>query len=83
MAERRLVVDFAQDAELPTQVPGAKVHSRDGQTLVLDFDPGATSAPALIARIAAAHAVEDIRLEGMAIEAVIARFYAMHGAAEA
>ena len=42
-----------------------------------------TTAPALIARIAADHAVEDIRLEGMAIEAVIARFYAMHGAAEA
>jgi ABC-2 type transport system ATP-binding protein len=59
------------------------VHSRDGQTLVLDFDPAQTAAPALIARIAAAHAVEDIRLEGMAIEAVIARFYAMHGAAEA
>jgi ABC-2 type transport system ATP-binding protein len=27
--------------------------------------------------------VEDIRLEGLPIEAVIARFYAMHGAAEA
>jgi len=82
MAERRLVVDFAQDAELPGQVEGARVHSRDGQTLVLDFDPAQTAAPALIARIAAAHAVEDIRLEGLAIEAVIARFYAMHGAAE-
>jgi ABC-2 type transport system ATP-binding protein len=83
MAERRLVVDFAQDAELPVQVEGARVHSRDGQTLVLDFDPSVTAAPALIARIAGAHAVEDIRLEGLAIEAVIARFYAMHGAGEA
>jgi ABC-2 type transport system ATP-binding protein len=83
MAERRLVVDFAQDAELPVQVEGARVHSRDGQTLVLDFDPALTAAPALIARIAGAHAVEDIRLEGLAIEAVIARFYAMHGAGEA
>jgi ABC-2 type transport system ATP-binding protein len=83
MAERRLVVDFAQDAALPAHVEGARVHSRDGQTLVLDFDPAVTTAPALIARIAAGHAVEDIRLEGLAIEAVIARFYAMHGAAEA
>jgi ABC-2 type transport system ATP-binding protein len=83
MAERRLIVDFAQDAALPAHVPGATVHARDGQTLVLDFDPSVTTAPALIARIAAEHAVEDIRLEGMAIEAVIARFYAMHGAAEA
>jgi ABC-2 type transport system ATP-binding protein len=83
MAERRLVVDFAQGAALPSEVPGATVHARDGQTLSLDFDPAVTSAPALIARIAADHAVEDIRLEGLAIEAVIARFYAMHGAAEA
>jgi ABC-2 type transport system ATP-binding protein len=81
-AERRLVVDFAQDASLPEQVDGTRVHSRDGRTLVLDFDPATTSAPALIARIAAEHAVEDIRLEGLPIEAVIARFYAMHGAAE-
>jgi len=83
MAERRLVVDFAQDAVLPAQVHGATVQSRDGQTLVLDFDPAVTTAPSLIARIAAEHPVEDIRLEGMAIEAVIARFYAMHGASEA
>jgi ABC-2 type transport system ATP-binding protein len=83
MAERRLVVDFAPHAQLPLQVDGARVHSRDGQTLVLDFDPAVTAAPALIARIAGAHAVEDIRLEGLAIEAVIARFYAMHGAGEA
>src|SRR4051812_28038557 len=67
MAERRLVVDLAQDAELPGQVEGARVPSRDGQTLVLDFDPAVTAAPALIARIAGAHAVEDIRLEGLAI----------------
>jgi ABC-2 type transport system ATP-binding protein len=41
------------------------------------------SAPALIARIAAEHAVEDIRVEQPAIEEVIARFYHLHGAAEA
>jgi len=87
LAERRLVVDFAQEAQLPddlgTHWPGVRVNARDGRTLVLDFDPAAVSAPALIARIAAEHAVEDIRLEGLAIEAVIARFYAMHGAADA
>jgi len=87
LAERRLVVDFAQEAQLPDDLGahwlGVRVNARDGRTLVLDFDPAAVSAPALIARIAAEHAVEDIRLEGLAIEAVIARFYAMHGAADA
>ncbi len=87
LAERRLVVDFAQEAQLPEDLgahwPGVRLNARDGRTLVLDFDPAAVSAPALIARIAAEHAVEDIRLEGLAIEAVIARFYAMHGAADA
>ncbi|MBS0341034.1 MAG: ABC transporter ATP-binding protein [Proteobacteria bacterium] len=83
MAQRRLVVDFAQGAALPRQVPGTTLCSREGQTMVLEFDPAMTAAPALIARIAAAHPVEDIRLEGLAIEAVISRFYDMHGAAEA
>ncbi|MBS0450756.1 MAG: ABC transporter ATP-binding protein [Proteobacteria bacterium] len=83
MAQRRLVVDFAQGAALPQQVAGATLCSREGQTLVLEFDPAVTAAPALIARIAAEHPVEDIRLEGLAIEAVISRFYDMHGAAEA
>ncbi len=36
----------------------------------------------LIAQVAAAHAVEDIRLEALPIEEVITRFYALHGAHE-
>ena len=44
--------------------------------------PARTSAPALIARIAASHEVEDIHVEQPAIEAVIASFYRRHGAAE-
>ena len=83
MAQRQLIVDFAQGVVPPEQVAGATVRSREGRTLVLDFDPAVTAAPALIARIAADNPVEDIRLEGLAIEAVISRFYAMHGAAEA
>lgn len=87
LAERRLVVDFAgvaPDAQaLAAALPGARVLSREGSELVLGFDPSRVTAPALIARIVATHAVEDIRVEGLAIEEVIARFYAMHGAAEA
>jgi ABC-2 type transport system ATP-binding protein len=83
MAERRLAVDFAGD-ETPAQLelPGVRLLSREGRRLVLGFDPALVNAPALIARIAAAHAIEDIRLEGLAIEEVISRFYALHGAAE-
>jgi ABC-2 type transport system ATP-binding protein len=82
MAERRLVVDFAGAAPTLVDLPGVRMLSRDGRCLVLGFDPTLVNAPALIARIAAAHAIEDIRLEGLAIEEVISRFYALHGAAE-
>ncbi|OUM00884.1 ABC transporter ATP-binding protein [Variovorax sp. JS1663] len=82
LAQRRLVVDFGHDAPDAPVLPGVSVHAREGRTLVLGFDPAQIAAPALIARLAAEHAVEDIRLEGLSIEEVIARFYAMHGAAE-
>jgi ABC-2 type transport system ATP-binding protein len=83
LAERRLVVDFAHEAPTRIALPGVAVLSREDRSLVLGFDPARTAAAALIAHIAAEHAVEDIRLEGLAIEEVISRFYAMHGAAEA
>ncbi len=83
LAERRLVVDFADAAPALADYPGVQLQSREGRTLVLGFDPARVAAPALIARIASEHVVEDIRLEGLAIEEVITRFYAMHGAAEA
>ncbi|HSI56594.1 MAG TPA: ABC transporter ATP-binding protein [Ideonella sp.] len=83
LAERRLVVDFAGEAPALAGLAGVRELARDGNQLVLGFDPALTPAPALIARLVAEHAVEDIRIEGLAIEEVIARFYAMHGAAEA
>lgn len=82
-AQRRLIVDFAGVPPDALAVPGATVVARDGRTWTFEFDPATTAAPALIARLAAAQAVEDIRLEGLSIEEVISRFYAMHGAAEA
>ena len=83
LADRRLVVDFAGAAPDQIDLPGVGLLSRDGRTAVLGFDPARVTPQALIARIAADHAIEDIRLEGLAIEEIIARFYAMHGAAEA
>ena len=82
LAERRLVVDFADAAPTALDLPGTREIAREGRTLALAFDPAQVAAPALIAAIANAHAVEDIRLEGLAIEEVITRFYALHGAGE-
>lgn len=82
MAERRLLVDFAETPPPAFTQPGVREIAREGRMLVLGFDPAQVAAPALIARIATTHAVDDIRLEGLAIEEVITRFYAMHGAAE-
>ena len=82
LAERRLFVDFAEDAPDLT-LPGVTVRARDGRSMELAFDPRIMGAPALIAAITAGHAVEDIHVEQPAIEEVIARFYDLHGAGEA
>jgi ABC-2 type transport system ATP-binding protein len=82
LAERRLFVDF--EAEAPAlDWPEVRVVARQGRQLELAFDPAATPAAALIARIVAAHAVDDIHVEEPLIEEVIARFYEKHGAGEA
>jgi ABC-2 type transport system ATP-binding protein len=83
LAQRRLVVDFDTDPPAAFDLPGASVVERDGRTVVFAFDPATSPAPALIARLVADHAVADIHLEGLSIEEVIARFYALHGAGEA
>lgn len=81
LAERRLFVDF--EGEAPELViPGVAVRARGGRSLELAFDPATVPAPALIARIAAEHPVQDIHIEEPAIEEVIARFYEQHGAGE-
>jgi ABC-2 type transport system ATP-binding protein len=82
MAERRVIADFAGVA--PTlAIPGVRERRREGNCLELAFDPAVIGAPALIAAIAADHALEDIRVAPPQIEEVIARFYDLHGAAEA
>ncbi|MFC3077372.1 ATP-binding cassette domain-containing protein [Phenylobacterium terrae] len=81
LAERRLFVDF--EGEAPELViPGVAVRARAGRSVELAFDPATVPAPALIARIAAEHPVQDIHIEEPAIEEVIARFYEQHGAGE-
>jgi ABC-2 type transport system ATP-binding protein len=82
LVDRRLLVDFAGEAPA-IAIDGAQMLRREGRSVELAFDPRIIGAPALIARIAAEHAVEDIRVEQPAIEEVIARFYHLHGAVEA
>lgn len=82
LRERRLFVDFVGEAP-SIDLPGVEVRARDGRSLELAFDPAVLPAARLIAAITADHAVEDIHVEQPAIEEVIARFYDLHGAAEA
>ncbi|MGK8196437.1 ABC transporter ATP-binding protein [Burkholderia cepacia] len=82
LSDRRILVDFAEEAP-ELDIAGAQLLRREGRTVELAFDPGVIGAPALVARIAAEHAVDDIRVEQPAIEEVIARFYRLHGATEA
>ncbi len=82
LGERRLIVDYAGD-DGAVEVDGAAVRARDGRTVEYAFDPAAVAAHTLIARVAAAREVADIRVEDPGIEEVIARFYALHGAVDA
>ena len=82
LGDRRLIVAFAEDVA-NVAVEGARLRSRDGRTVEFAFDPAKTAAHTLIARVAAAHDVADIRVEDPKIEEVIARFYALHGAVDA
>ena len=82
LGERRVFVDFADEAP-DLDLPGVTVRARDGKSLELSFDPRQMTAPQVISRITALHAVDDIHVEQPAIEEVIARFYDLHGANEA
>jgi ABC-2 type transport system ATP-binding protein len=81
LAERRLHIDFAGPAP-EIDMPGVTVRSRDERSLELTFDPADIPTPKLIANIATRHAVEDIHVDEVPIEEVIARFYDLHDAGE-
>lgn len=82
LRERRMFIDFAEAAP-EIDLPGVEVRARSGRSLELAFDPAMVPAARLIAAIAADFAVEDVHVEQPAIEEVIAKFYDLHGAAEA
>jgi viologen exporter family transport system ATP-binding protein len=82
LRERRLTLEFAGPAPA-LEWPGVTVVSRSGGTLVLSFDPSRVNAPELIAGASGERPVLDVHIERPAIEEVIARFYDLHGAADA
>ena len=73
--ERWLTVDLEGDAAEISD-PDARVVERDGRRVRLAFDPARVPTAALIARIAARHAVRDLFVENPPIESVVARLYA-------
>jgi ABC-2 type transport system ATP-binding protein len=82
LAERRLHIDFAGPAP-EIAMRGVTVRARGERSLELAFDPADTPTPKLIAAIATQHAVDDIHVDEVPIEEVIARFYDLHDASEA
>ena len=82
LTERRLFIDFAGKAPA-LEIPGVRVHGREGNSIELAFDPRQVPAPELIGRINAEYDLLDFHLEQPRIEEVISHFYKLHGATEA
>lgn len=74
LPERRLVVDLLQENE-SIQDDQAQTIRQEGHRVWLSFNPTIISAPQLIARITAKHAVADLFVENPPIEEMIARLY--------
>ena len=72
--ERRLSVTL-ENAGADVSDPNATVVEREGNRVLLSFDPDDVSAADLIARIAAYHPVRDLFVEHPPIEETIARLY--------
>jgi ABC-2 type transport system ATP-binding protein len=81
LSERRLVVRFT-GAVPKLAFEGVEARAAGETAVELVFDPSRVSAHRLIAKISAAHELEDLHVEEPLIEEVIARFYALHGAGE-
>ncbi len=74
LPERRLVVDLLQEHDKISE-NGAEFIKQEGHRVWLHFNPTIISAPELIARITAKHAVTDLFVENPPIEELIARLY--------
>jgi ABC-2 type transport system ATP-binding protein len=73
--ERWLIVDLADDATWVDH-PDATAIRKDGNRIVLAFDPQTIAPAELIRRITSQHAIKDLFVENPPIESIIARLYA-------
>ena len=73
--ERHLIVDL-EDESASMEDEDARVVSRIGARVVLAFEPARVPPAVLVGRIAARHAVRDLRIEDPPIEEIVARIYA-------
>ena len=72
--ERRLVVDFVDEAAAAIELPGTVV-VRTGARVELRWDPRVTDSRELVARVAALPGVHDLLLERPPIEEIVAKLY--------
>lgn len=75
--DRNLVVDFS-DKHVAPKLKGADLVSLEGQRALYRFDPDNVKASELIQEVAGTYQVEDVFLESIAIEEVIAKLYEVH-----
>ena len=72
--ERWLIVDLLDEGDTVSD-PDATTMRQEGHRVFLRFDPDRVSAPDLIARVTASHAVRDLFVQNPPIEQIIARLY--------
>jgi ABC-2 type transport system ATP-binding protein len=71
--ERRLVVDFVDEAAAAVELPG--VVARTGARVELRWDPSVVDSREQVARVAALPGVHDLLLERPPIEEIVAKLY--------
>ena len=75
--QRWLILDLA-DERTSIVDPDATLISQDGKRVTLAFDPAHVSPAALISRITASCAIDDLFVQNSPIESIIARLYGEH-----
>ncbi len=71
---RRLILDV-RDASRPLDIAGVQIVSREGERLMLEFDPDVIPTARLISRVTKQYEVRDLFVQNPPIEQVVAQLY--------